>query len=104
MTPCRFRAAATLDDRLLERGTKANDRPRQLRANCFAQDVERVADAFEPTRVQNGLVGKRGKPNAQRQKTAHEISAVDRRNVARVQRYQRASVVPVEKVASMPLE
>ena len=64
VTPYRLERAVALRDRALKRGSETDDYARWPRADRFAQDLECVADAFEPARVHDRLIGKRSESDA----------------------------------------
>ena len=59
VAPHRCERAVMLRNCALKRGSETDDYARWLLADRFAQNVEGVADAFEPASVHDRLIGKR---------------------------------------------
>ncbi|MNS38645.1 hypothetical protein D3C72_709020 [compost metagenome] len=72
--------------------------------DVFAQHRQRVGQAFEGARMQNRRVRQLQQSGAQGQQMACQVAAVHRRDIQRVQGFERLRVVPVVEVAQVAFQ
>ena len=67
------------------------------------ESSEGVAESVKESRSQDLLIGECEQARPQCQQVAGKVSAIHRRHIGRQQGFQRLCVVPIIKVASVPL-
>ena len=72
--------------------------------SACVRSSERVREAVPALAPERRRVGELAAAFLQRQQAAGQVAAVDRRDVARLERLQRPRVVPVEQMPAIPLE